>query len=188
MKKTALVISIAVTALVLIALGGLFTSVQSNASAAAQTNVKAASNISNANLDPSIQQLLNDREQSYQNLIDQANQRIDQLQKENQQLRDQLNALQSNASSGQSAAGLDPDQAAQLAANYLGETDLYSLESGTFNGVPVYKVTFSSGSIILVGTDGRIVAQQIVSNNNSNSGSSSFFGERNEHEGSGGDD
>jgi hypothetical protein len=186
MKKTALVISIAVTALVLIALGGIFTSVQSNARAAAQSNDKNASKISDPNLDPSIQQLINDREQSYQDLIAQANQRIDQLQNENQQLHDQLNALQTGSSNGQSAAGLSPDQAAQVAANYLGETDLYSLESGMFNGIPVYKVTFSSGSIVLVGMDGQIVAQQIVSNNNS--GLSRFFGEHEEHQGSGGDD
>ena len=187
MKKTALVISIAVTVLVLIALGGIFTSVQNNAQAAAQSNDKAASKLSDPNLDPSIQQLINNREQSYQNLINQANQRIDQLQKENQQLRDQLNALQSSSSNNQNAAGLSPDQAAQVAANYLGETDLYSLESGMFNGIPVYKVTFSSGNIVLVGADGQIVAQQIVSNNN-NSGSSRLFGEHEGNEGQGGDD
>ena len=186
MKKTALVISIAITALVLIALGGIFTSVQSNARAAAQSTDKSASKISDPNLDPSIQQLINDREQSYQDLINQANQRIDQLQKENQQLRDQLNAQQSGSSNSQSSFGLSPDQAAQAAANYLGETDLYSLESGMFNGIQVYKVTFSSGNIVLVGMDGRIVAQQIVSNNNS--GSSGFFGEHEGNEGRGGDD
>ena len=188
MKKTALVISIAVTALVLIVLGGIFTSVQSNAKAAAQSDIKLPSNLpATTGLDPAIQQALDAREQSYQDLIAQANQRIDQLQQENQQLRDQLNAQQSGQTASQSAMGLNPDQAAQLAANYLGETDLYSLESGTFNGIPVYKVTFSTGSVILVGMNGQIVAQQIVSNSN-NSAPSQPFGEHEEHEGQGGDD
>ena len=86
-------------------------------------------------------------------------------------------------SASQASTAITPDQAAQIAANYLGETDLYSLESGMFNGIPVYKVTFSSGSIILVGADGRIVAQQIVSNNNN--APSRFAGEGGENEGSG---
>jgi hypothetical protein len=53
---------------------------------------------------------------------------------------------------------LTPEQAAQLAANYWGRSDLYSVESSVLNGASAYKVTFSSGDIVYVSPDGQIMA------------------------------
>jgi hypothetical protein len=77
---------------------------------------------------------------------------------------------------------ITPQDAAQIAAGYMGHSDLYSVESATVNGNQVYKVTFSSGDIVLVDTSGQIVAvQPAPSLTAANSGASSSSGSR-EHE------
>ncbi|MGE5249519.1 MAG: hypothetical protein ACM3QS_04835, partial [Bacteroidota bacterium] len=43
------------------------------------------------------------------------------------------------------APALTPEQAAALAGQVLGRTDLYSVETSQLNGASVYMVTFSSG-------------------------------------------
>src|SRR5665648_261165 len=53
-------------------------------------------------------------------------------------------------------AWLTPQEGAQLAAMYLGRSDLYSVEPDFLNGVSVYKVTFSSGDLAYVSMDGQI--------------------------------
>jgi hypothetical protein len=51
-----------------------------------------------------------------------------------------------------------PVQAASLAAQYMNKTDVYSVESTTVNGVTQYMVVFSSGDIVYVGLDGKIIS------------------------------
>lgn len=55
-----------------------------------------------------------------------------------------------------------PEQAAQLAAQVLGRSDLLSAESATINGVNAYKVLFQSGDIAYVGLDGQILSIQTI--------------------------
>jgi hypothetical protein len=77
---------------------------------------------------------------------------------------------------------LTPQQGAQLAASYLGRSDLYSVEGGYLYGLFVYKVTFSSGDVAFVSQDGqvlRVVPAPSVALQNS-SGSQPVGGE---HEG-----
>ena len=65
---------------------------------------------------------------------------------------------------------LSPEQAALLAARYWGRNDLYSVESTLVNGLDAYKVTFSSGDVVFVSTDGLVlgaVAAPRVAPNNS---------------------
>ncbi len=50
-----------------------------------------------------------------------------------------------------------PEQAATIAAEYLGRQDVYAVESALLDLVTVYKVTFSSGDIVYVGLDGQIL-------------------------------
>jgi hypothetical protein len=52
---------------------------------------------------------------------------------------------------------ISPEQAAQLAARYWGRTDLYSVESTQVNGISAYKVTFSSGDVVHISTDGQVL-------------------------------
>jgi hypothetical protein len=56
------------------------------------------------------------------------------------------------------AAAVTPEQAASLAAQVIGRTDLYSVEMTTFNGTDAYLVTFSSGDLVYVGLDGQILS------------------------------
>ena len=65
---------------------------------------------------------------------------------------------------------LSPEHAAQLAAQYWGRNDLYSVESTQVNGISAYKVTFSSGDVVHISTDGQVLgafaAPRIVPQNN----------------------
>lgn len=60
------------------------------------------------------------------------------------------------------AQTLTPEQAAQIAAQVLGRTDLLSAESTSINGVDAYKITFQSGSVVYVGLDKQIISIQTV--------------------------
>jgi hypothetical protein len=55
---------------------------------------------------------------------------------------------------------LTHQEAALVAANFLGRTDLYSVENAIWNGVSVYKVTFSSGDIVYVSLDGQVLGTE----------------------------
>jgi hypothetical protein len=56
------------------------------------------------------------------------------------------------------AAPVTPEQAAQLAAQVIGRTDLYSVETSKLEGVDAYLVTFSSGDLVYVGLTGQILS------------------------------
>jgi hypothetical protein len=51
-------------------------------------------------------------------------------------------------------------EAASIAANYLGKSDLYSAENTVWNGVDAYKIVFSSGNVVYVGLDGQILGSE----------------------------
>lgn len=55
-------------------------------------------------------------------------------------------------------AVLTPEQAAQMAAQVIGRTDLYSVETSTWNGEQAYLITFSSGDLVYVSPTGQILA------------------------------
>ena len=96
---------------------------------------------------------------------------------------------------------ITPVQAAQLAAQVLGNHDLLSAESSSFNGVNAYLITFTNKDVVYVGLDGQILSVQVApvvvnavvpvqQQTNKGSGGSSNFTQSNhesheEHEGSG---
>jgi hypothetical protein len=53
-----------------------------------------------------------------------------------------------------------PTDAAIIAARYLGQQDVYSVEAAVMDYMNVYKVTFSSGNIVYVSLDGQIISVQ----------------------------
>jgi hypothetical protein len=55
-------------------------------------------------------------------------------------------------------AFLTPEQAAALAAQVIGRTDLYSVETTIFNDASAYLVTFSSGDLVYVSPEGMILS------------------------------
>ena len=50
------------------------------------------------------------------------------------------------------------EQAAKLASNVLGRSDLYAAENTQLDGVNAYLVTFSSGDLVYVSLDGKIMS------------------------------
>jgi hypothetical protein len=201
MNKTAFVISVVLTAFLLAIAGGAVYTVRAvnNASAtqaaspqAAQVNTEPQPT---AGLDPQTAQEIQQREANYQNMIAQANERLLQAQQKQQELQAQLAVLQTTASSVAQAPApvqVAPEQAAQIAAQFLNQPSVYSVETTLLRGETVYKVTMSSGDIAYVSLDGQFIGVQpapvvqpstrILAQN----GGGSSGGDR-EHEG-GGDD
>ncbi len=56
------------------------------------------------------------------------------------------------------AANVAAQDAASIAAKYLNRTDLYSVELADFQGTQAYKVTFSSGDIVIVSLQGQVLS------------------------------
>jgi hypothetical protein len=57
---------------------------------------------------------------------------------------------------------LGPVDAANLAAQVVGNTNLLSAESSSYNGTDAYLVTFTNNDVVYVGLDGQILAVQIA--------------------------
>jgi len=185
-QKTMLVVSVVLTVFILTILGGVVYNVRGagkeNTLTATQVVETAATDP--AAVDASIQEAIQTRDAAYQELIAQANARLAQMQAEQEALQAQIKALQSQSIEPTSPAQVSPQEAAQIAAKYLGRSDLYSVETTSSNGATVYKVTFSSGDIVLVGLDGQVISVQrapkVSSSNQSQSSSSS--GEHENHD------
>lgn len=56
------------------------------------------------------------------------------------------------------ALTITPEEAAALASSVLGRTDLYSVEVTQLDSADVYLVTFSSGDLVYMSLDGRVLS------------------------------
>jgi hypothetical protein len=172
MNKTAFVISAVLTAFILAIAGGTVYTARAvqnaNAAQAASTPAVQAEQANTEaqpteGLDPQIAQEIQQREATYQNLIAQANERLLQAQQKQQELQAQLAALQTtteNTSQAPAPVQVAPEQAALIAAQYLNQTSIYSVETTQLSGETVYKVTMSSGDIAYVSLDGQFIGMQ----------------------------
>lgn len=59
-------------------------------------------------------------------------------------------------------AAITPEQAAQLAAQVVGNSNLLSAESSTFDGVDAYKITFTNNDVVYMGLEGQILSVQVA--------------------------
>lgn len=85
-----------------------------------------------------------------------------------------------------------PEQAAELAAQVMGQDDLFSVEVTEWNSESVYLVTFSSGDLVYISLDGQVrsigkleVETVIINSKNNNGGNNnntSQVSRRNESE------
>ncbi len=57
---------------------------------------------------------------------------------------------------------LGPVDAAQLAAKVVGNTNLLSAETSSYNGVNAYLITFANNDAVYVGIDGQILSVQVA--------------------------
>ncbi len=55
-------------------------------------------------------------------------------------------------------ANVAAQDAASIAAKYLNRSDLYSVELADFQGAQAYKVTFSSGDVVMVSMQGQVLS------------------------------
>jgi hypothetical protein len=72
---------------------------------------------------------------------------------------------------------ISPEEAIAIASARLGAKDLYSIDTVSLAGMDVYKVSFSSGSVVYVSPEGHILAvtslTRVVQQDSSGSGSTS---------------
>lgn len=57
---------------------------------------------------------------------------------------------------------LSPEEAAHLAAQVVGNSNLLSAESSSINGVDAYKITFTNKDVVYIGADGQILSVQVA--------------------------
>jgi hypothetical protein len=55
-------------------------------------------------------------------------------------------------------SGMTIEQAANLASNVIGNSEVYSAEVTQLDGVDAYLVTFSSGDLVYIGMDGKVIS------------------------------
>lgn len=53
---------------------------------------------------------------------------------------------------------ITPEEAADVASKVIGKADVYTVEVSQFEGETVYLVTFSSGDLVYMSLDGRVVS------------------------------
>lgn len=87
---------------------------------------------------------------------------------------------------------ITPEDAAALASQVIGRTDLFSAEITQFNGADVYLVTFSSGDLVYVGFDGQIlsiskIAVTVINQPAPNNGGGGNGGNNNKNDDDGGE-
>jgi hypothetical protein len=75
----------------------------------------------------------------------------------NSQVNTQQNVPIVQQVSSPTTAAISPEDAAKVAARYLGRGDLYSVESSSLNGASAYMITFSSGDVVYVSPEGQVV-------------------------------
>ncbi len=93
---------------------------------------------------------------AYQKIV-QTGAATEAAQQQTQSQAQPVNTMITGTSSTVSSA-MTIEQAADLASNVIGRTDLYAAENAKLNGVDAYMVTFSSGDLVYVGLDGNILS------------------------------
>ncbi len=199
-QQTLLIVAIALTAFVLLAVEG---AIISNQAAQAKSSSPApAQTVQNQDAQPAPQvsqdllKQISGREEQYQALINQANAQLEQAQKDEKTLQNQVTSLksantqlaaQAAAQAAAQPAVLTPQQASQVAAKYMHQQNLYAVESVKYYGSTAYKVTFSSGAIVFVSPYGQIMAALAAPSAAASSGGGGGGG-YSEHESGGHDD
>ncbi len=173
-QKTALILSVVLTAFVLVLGGGLVARVSQPAAPAEAAPVAPAATTpaptATTDVNAQVEQILQQREAQYRQLIDEANQR---LQQANQQLAAAAAAApaarpaQSAASAAPAASAAQPAQptaslSAEAARNIAidasgGATMIRAPELVLFEGKVAYEVGFTRGAVYVDANDGTVL-------------------------------
>jgi hypothetical protein len=162
-QKTALILSAVLTAFVLVVGGGVIARVsQPEAASAAAPLMAPAITTPNTDLTAQVQELMQQREAQYRQLIDQANQR---LQAMNQQLANAQVAQAAPAPAAPVSArsavaqfAISTGQATNIAVEAAnGLTMIRSAELVRFEGKVAYEVGFTRGAIYVDANSGTVL-------------------------------
>lgn len=153
MNKTAFVISIVLTTIVLMSVGGVVFALRSPASAPEADN--SAETIIQDEPAPasSLEQTLLEREAIYQQRIAEANARLEQAQA---QLAAQSGLAVQPATSQAAVTTISAEQAAQIAADIFGRRVAW-VEVVNVKGEDLYLVTLTSGELVYINMNGQVV-------------------------------
>jgi uncharacterized membrane protein YkoI len=154
-QKTILIVSIALTAFVLVTLGAVVNSALGKAAA------EPAPVNSIEDLPPEIQQTLQEREDAYNQLIEDANTQLQQVMSQNQTLQAQIDnqADTTFEASVQDQNVISTDEALQIALDTVissavldGEPELVD-----FEGAVAYEVPFKQGNLYIDAATGEVL-------------------------------
>lgn len=154
MNKTAFVISVILTTFVLMAFGGVVYALRAPEAAPVTESGEEISAEAAPTDEPSLEQTLLEREAIYQQRIAEANARLEQAQ---QQIAVQTALTDPQANSQAAVTQITPEQAAQIAADFLGQNSVYWVEIVAVRGEDLYMVTFTSGEAVYVNMVGQVV-------------------------------
>ena len=72
------------------------------------------------------------------------------------------------------AVVISPQDASQIAARFIGRSDLYTVATTSINGSSAYMVTFSSGDVVYVNLQGQVLSVVSAPAANTTTNSPSF--------------
>jgi uncharacterized membrane protein YkoI len=154
-QKTVLIVSIALTAFILVTLGAVVSSAFGNG----LTVPASPDTIEDLPVD--LQQTLQEREAAYNQLIEEANAQLQQVVSENQTLQAQLaqQADTTNESSAAVAPAISADAALQIALDTVVSSAVLSAEPELvdFEGSVAYEVPFEQGNLYIDADTGEVL-------------------------------
>ena len=154
MNKSAFVISVVLTTFVLMSVGGVVYALRAPDAAPVPGSAEESAVEAAPAPEQSLEQILLERETIYLQRIAEANARLEQAQ---QQLAAQSSPAAQQAGGQTLTTQITADQAAQIAADYFGQTSVAWVEIVTVKGEQLYLVTFPSGELVYVSMTGQVV-------------------------------
>ncbi len=165
-QRMMLIIAAALTAFILVMGSGLVTYMVQTADQTVSAPAEPT-DTSPAPLDPTIEAIVKEREQAYQQTIDESNHRLaeanQKLAQANQQLAQQ--AASNNASAAQPSTALSAEQAQTIALNMAPRAKVTKApELVSYQGTAAYEVILDLGAVYVDAQSGAILASSVASN------------------------
>lgn len=158
-QRTALVIAAALTAFVLVLVGGLASRISQLTETQPAASVAAAPTDAPITLDPTAQALLQEREAAYQQALAEANSRIEQANAQLAQANTQLAQAPAVAAPSASSYAVSAEQAQQIALGAAPGAALSKpAELVLYQDRPSYEVTLDRGLVYVDAQSGAILA------------------------------
>ena len=156
-KNRSLIISIFITAFLIVIAGGVVTTVLANAQSPATPKISAAEAVKTYQA----------REAEYQSLLTKANQELDQANQQITQLVNSINSSQ-DVQNSTDTYPVTAEMAKAIAYQAAGDYPLNEPELVDYNGTVAYEVKFANGNIYVDATTGQILFNGLASPSSQN--------------------